>query len=84
MNLENKSTLRTDSDDRGVPKVRDALKLLAANGWTVTRVRGSHRQLRHATRPGTVTVAGKLSTEIPVGTWQNILRQAGLGERGEE
>jgi predicted RNA binding protein YcfA (HicA-like mRNA interferase family) len=76
---------RIDSEAGGAPQAqRDALKLLAENGWTVKRVRGSHRQLKHPSRPGTVTVAGKLSVEIPVGTWQNILRQAGLGDRGEE
>jgi predicted RNA binding protein YcfA (HicA-like mRNA interferase family) len=67
-----------------MPKVRDALKLLADHGWTVKRVRGSHRQLKHPTRRGTVTVAGRPSVEIPAGTWQNILRQAGLTDRSDE
>jgi predicted RNA binding protein YcfA (HicA-like mRNA interferase family) len=67
-----------------VPKVRDALKLLADHGWTLKRVRGSHRQFGHPARPGTVTVAGKPNVEIPPGTWHNIRRQAGLGDRGDE
>jgi predicted RNA binding protein YcfA (HicA-like mRNA interferase family) len=29
-------------------------------------------------KPGTVTVAGKLSLEVPPGTLKNILKQAGL------
>jgi predicted RNA binding protein YcfA (HicA-like mRNA interferase family) len=41
-----------------VVKVRDLLKRLADDGWTVVRQRGSHRQLRHSTKPNTVTVAG--------------------------
>jgi predicted RNA binding protein YcfA (HicA-like mRNA interferase family) len=61
-----------------VPKVRDAIDLLYDRGWFVARTRGSHRQLKHPTRPGTVTVPGKLSDEIAPGTWNNILKQAGL------
>jgi predicted RNA binding protein YcfA (HicA-like mRNA interferase family) len=64
-----------------VPKVRDALKLLVDHGWTLKRVRGSHRQFRHPSRPGTVTVAGKPSADLAPGTWQAILRQAGLNEK---
>ena len=64
-----------------MPKVHQALEVLQRNGWQVVRTKGSHRQLKHPIRPGTVTLAGKLSTEIPVGTWQNILRQAGLKDR---
>jgi predicted RNA binding protein YcfA (HicA-like mRNA interferase family) len=64
-----------------VPKVRDALKLLVDHGWTLKRVRGSHRQFGHPSRPGTVTVAGKPSADLAPGTWQAILRQAGLNEK---
>ena len=63
-----------------MPKVRDALKLLVDHGWAVKRVRASHRQFGHLSRPGTVTVAGKRSADLAPGTWQAILRQAGLDE----
>jgi predicted RNA binding protein YcfA (HicA-like mRNA interferase family) len=63
-------------------KVRDVLKRLKADGWHVQRTRGSHRQLRHPSKPGTVTVAGKPSVDIPPGTLKSIWRQAGL-EEGE-
>ncbi|MGQ0778490.1 MAG: type II toxin-antitoxin system HicA family toxin [Pseudonocardiales bacterium] len=33
---------------------------------------------RHPTKPGTVTVAGKPSTDIPTGTERNIRKQAGI------
>lgn len=36
------------------------LRLLQRNGWSIVRIRGSHRQLRHESRPGVLTVAGKL------------------------
>ncbi len=57
-------------------KVRDILKLLADDGWRVVRTRGSHRQLRHPVKKGTVTVAGKPSLEIPAGTLKSIYKQA--------
>ena len=40
-------------------KVRDVLKRLREDGWVVVRTRGDHRQLKHPTKPGLVTVAGK-------------------------
>ena len=59
-------------------KVQELLKQLAADGWTQVRQKGSHRQFHHPTKPGTVTVAGKASLDIPPGTLNNILKQAGL------
>jgi predicted RNA binding protein YcfA (HicA-like mRNA interferase family) len=40
--------------------------------------RGSHRQYRHPTKPGVVTVAGKPRGELHPKTLASILRQAGL------
>jgi predicted RNA binding protein YcfA (HicA-like mRNA interferase family) len=59
-------------------KVRDVLRLLANDGWQVVRQRGSHRQLRHATKPGTVTVAGKPGEDLHPKTLASILKQAHL------
>lgn len=59
-------------------KVRDVIRVLEAHGWHPERQRGSHRIFRHATRPGTVTVAGKANTDIPPGTLGSIRRQSGL------
>jgi predicted RNA binding protein YcfA (HicA-like mRNA interferase family) len=59
-------------------KVREIIKLLTDDGWALARTRGSHRQFKHPTKPGTVTVAGKPSLDIPPGTLRSILRQAGL------
>ena len=59
-------------------KVRDLIKLLKDDGWYVVRTQGSHRQFHHKTKPGTVTVAGKPSVEVPPGTLNNALKQAGL------
>jgi predicted RNA binding protein YcfA (HicA-like mRNA interferase family) len=59
-------------------KVRDVLKLLKDDGWVVVRTRGSHRQLRHPTKSGTITVAGNPGVEMPKGTLNAILKQSGL------
>ena len=65
---------------KGLPKVkvRVLIRRLEAEGWYLARTRGSHRQFRHPSRPGTVTVAGKPSLEVPPGTLNAILKQSGL------
>ncbi len=59
-------------------KVGELIRLLEDDGWRLARTRGSHRQYKHASKPGTVTVAGKPSLDIPAGTLNAILKQAGL------
>jgi predicted RNA binding protein YcfA (HicA-like mRNA interferase family) len=59
-------------------KVKELIKLLQDDGWFLVRTRGSHRQFHHPTKSGTVTVAGKLSVDVPSGTLNNALKQAGL------
>jgi len=59
-------------------KVRDVLKLLRDDDWYLVVTRGSHRQFKHLTKPGRVTVAGKLRHDIPPGTLNSILKQADL------
>lgn len=59
-------------------KVHELLARLEADGWRQVRQKGSHRQFHHPTKPGTVTVAGKTSVEVPPGTLNSILKQAGL------
>ena len=59
-------------------KVRDLILRLEADGWFLVRTKGSHRQYHHPTKPGTVTVSGKPSVEVPIGTLNSALRQAGL------
>ncbi len=59
-------------------KVRSVLRILQDDGWVLERTRGSHRQLRHPIKPGTVTVSGKPGADVPPGTLNNIMKQAGL------
>jgi predicted RNA binding protein YcfA (HicA-like mRNA interferase family) len=63
-------------------KVRDLIALIEKEGWQLVRIKGSHRQFHHPSRAGTVTVAGKPSVDIPPGTLNNVLRQAGLKRQG--
>jgi predicted RNA binding protein YcfA (HicA-like mRNA interferase family) len=65
-------------------KTRDLIKRLESDGWVHVRTRGSHRHFRHPTKPGTVTVAGKPSIDVPIGTLKAILKQAGLEAEEEE
>ena len=59
-------------------KVQELLARLEADGWHQVRQKGSHRQFHHPTKRGTVTVAGKANVEVPRGTLNSILKQAGL------
>ena len=59
-------------------KVSEIVKMLENNGWYLARTKGSHRQYKHKNKPGTVTVAGKLSLNLTHGTQNSILKQAGL------
>jgi predicted RNA binding protein YcfA (HicA-like mRNA interferase family) len=52
--------------------------MLNADGWSLVATRGSHRQFKHATKPGRVTVPGKPSDDLALGTLNSILKQAGL------
>jgi predicted RNA binding protein YcfA (HicA-like mRNA interferase family) len=64
-------------------KVREVIQILEREGWRLDRQTGSHRQFRHRDRPGTVTVAGKPTDEVPRGTLASIWRQAGRSGREE-
>jgi predicted RNA binding protein YcfA (HicA-like mRNA interferase family) len=59
-------------------KVRELIRILKNDGWYQVRQRGSHRQFRHLVKSGTVTVSGKLNVDMPPGTLNNALKQAGL------
>jgi predicted RNA binding protein YcfA (HicA-like mRNA interferase family) len=59
-------------------KVRDMIKIIEREGWYYVRTTGSHRHYKHAERPGIVTIAGKPSSDIPIGTERNVRKQAGL------
>ena len=69
----------------GAPvKVKEIIALLEGDGWYLVAFEGSHRQYKHPSKPGRVTVAGKPSHDLSPGTLKSILRQAGLRDPRKE
>lgn len=59
-------------------KVSEVLRLLLDDGWFLVATRGSHRQYKHPTKVGRVTVPGKPSDDLAPGTLSSIFKQAGF------
>jgi predicted RNA binding protein YcfA (HicA-like mRNA interferase family) len=59
-------------------KVSEVLRMLHDDGWYLVATRGSHRQFKHPTKPGRVTLSGKPSDDLARGTLASVLKQAGL------
>ncbi len=58
-------------------KVSEIIKLIVKDGWYEARQKGSHKQFKHPTKKGLVTIAcHKMSDEIAYGTLGSILKQA--------
>ncbi len=55
---------------------KQVLKLLLAHGWEIDRIKGSHHVLKKANLTLVVPVHG--NRDIPIGTLNSILKQAGL------
>ncbi len=64
-------------------KVGELIRLLKHDGWALIRTKGSPRQFKNLDKPGTVTVAGRPSLDVPPGTLSSNLKQAGLKRREE-
>jgi len=58
-------------------KVREVIRMLEHEGWELVLTRGSHRQFKHPTKLGRVTVSGNLGDDMPKGTFASVKRQAG-------
>ena len=52
--------------------------MIEADGWYLVATRGSHRQYKHPSKPGRVTIAGHLTDNLAPGTLNSIFKQAGL------
>ena len=59
-------------------KVRDVIRMLETDGWRLAVTEGSHRQFKHPSKPGRVTVSGGPGEDMPKGTLASVRRQAGL------
>lgn len=65
-----------------MPKIRDIIRTIPGNGWELAAIKGSHRAERYPAKPGKVTIAGKLSTDVPSGT-QSGIAQTSRTQEGE-
>jgi predicted RNA binding protein YcfA (HicA-like mRNA interferase family) len=59
-------------------KVREVIRRLQAAGWKMVAEAGSHRQFKHPSKPGRVTVSGHPGDDMPKGTLASVRRQARL------
>ena len=56
---------------------RELIKRLQKDGWYEVNQVGSHKQFKHPTKKGRVTVPHP-SRDIPTGTLKSIEKQAGI------
>jgi predicted RNA binding protein YcfA (HicA-like mRNA interferase family) len=63
---------------RTAMKIRDLIKMIEKDGRHRVVIEGSHRQYKHLTKVGRVTVAGHPSDDVHPKTLKSILTQAGL------
>jgi len=59
-------------------KVRGIIRLIEKDGWYLVRTRGDHRQYKHNSKHGRVTISGNLGRDMPPGTLNSVLKQSGL------
>jgi predicted RNA binding protein YcfA (HicA-like mRNA interferase family) len=56
---------------------REVIRRLEQDGWFEVAQMGSHKQFRHASKPGRVTIPSPRK-DIPLGTLRSIEKQAGI------
>jgi predicted RNA binding protein YcfA (HicA-like mRNA interferase family) len=60
-------------------KTAELLRLLRNDGWVWYRSKGGHRQFRHPSKPGKVTVPyHSAGSDLPAGLISAILKQADI------
>ena len=59
-------------------KIRELVKLIEVDGWYLVTTKGSHRQYKHPTKRGRVTIAGHPNDDLALGTLNSIFKQAKL------
>lgn len=57
-------------------KIREVLRLITHDGWFLVATKGSHRQYKHPTKQGRVTIAGHPNDDLALGTLGSIFKQA--------
>ena len=63
---------------------RDFIRMIEKDGWNHVRTTGSHKHYHHPVKPGTVTIAGRGNDDIPRGTLNSMLKQAGLKQGSQK
>ena len=58
-------------------KSGDVIRALQADGWFEVAQKGSHKQFKHPTKPGRVTVPHP-KRDLTVGTLISVEKQSGL------
>lgn len=58
-------------------KVREIIKMLKDDGWYLAYTKGDHRQFRHPTKKGKVTVNQRLSDDLDAYLIDSIFKQVG-------
>lgn len=61
-------------------KIEEIFWIIEKDGWFQAAQKGNHRQFKHLSKKGRVTIAEKPSDEIDRGTLKSILKQTGLKE----
>lgn len=56
---------------------RDVIKALQDDGWREVNHEGSHKQFKHPTKKGRITVPHP-KRDIPIGTLRSIEKSAGI------
>ena len=56
---------------------RDVIKEVEKDGWYEVNHEGSHKQFKHPTKKGRITVPHP-KRDIPIGTLKSIEKQAGI------
>jgi predicted RNA binding protein YcfA (HicA-like mRNA interferase family) len=59
-------------------KIRDVIAMIEADGWYLVATKGSHRQYKHPTKAGRVTIAGHPNDDLAPGTLNSVFKQAQL------
>ena len=65
-------------------KIRDLLRLIEEDGWFLIVSKGSHRQFKHPSKPGRVTIAGHPGDDLAPGTLNSIFKQAQIKKPWQE
>jgi predicted RNA binding protein YcfA (HicA-like mRNA interferase family) len=59
-------------------EMAEIVRLIEQDGWYLVATKGSHRQYKHPTKSGRVTIAGHPNDDLAPGTLNSILKQAQL------